>query len=133
MLTISRLNKSRLANWWWTVDKFPLGIILTIIFIGAFLVFSASPPVARTLIKNGHNISEYHFIKRQIVYLVTAVMIIFFISMQNLKTVRRLAILGYIGAFILTVATLFFGFEIKGSIRWISIFGITLQPSEFLP
>ncbi len=132
MLTISRLNKSRLANWWWTVDKFTLGIILTIIFIGAFLVFSASPPVARTLIKNGHNISEYHFIKRQIVYLITSVAIIFFMSMQNLKTVRRLAILGYVGAFILTFTTLFMGFEIKGSARWISIFGITLQPSEFI-
>lgn len=127
MFKISRLNKSRLANWWWTVDKVTLSIVLTIIFIGAFLVFSASPSVARTI-----NISdEYHFIKRQIVFIFISIAVIIFFSMQNLKTVRRLAVIGYLGAFALTLATLFMG-ETKGASRWISIFGISLQPSEFI-
>ena len=132
MFTISRLNKSRLSNWWWTVDKVTLGVILAIIFIGAFLVFSASPSVARTLINKGHNVSEYHFIKRQIVFIIISIAVMLFFSMQRLKTIRRLAVLGYVGAFVLMIATLFFGFETKGASRWISIFGITIQPSEFI-
>ena len=76
MFAISRLNKSRLANWWWTVDKVTLGIVLAIMFIGAFLVFSASIPVAQTLIRNGHHISEYHFIKQQLKFIPCAIIII---------------------------------------------------------
>ena len=132
MFAISRLNKSRLANWWWTVDKVTLGIVLAIMFIGAFLVFSASIPVAQTLIRNGHHISEYHFIKQQLKFIPCAIIIMIFLSMQNLKMIRRIAVLGSLGAFILTIATLFIGFETKGASRWISIFHFSLQPSEFI-
>ncbi len=132
MFAISRLNKSRLSNWWWTVDKVTLGMTLVLIFIGAFLVFSASPPVARTLINKGLGISEYHFIKRQIAFILISLGGMLFLSMLRLKTIRRLAILGYVGAIILTLATLFIGFETKGSSRWISILGVSIQPSEFL-
>ncbi len=127
MFAISRLNKSRLANWWWTVDKVTLSIVFAIIFIGAFLVFSASPSVARRI-----NVGDYHFIKRQIVFIAMSLFVVVFLSMQNLKTIRRLAVLGYIGALVLTVATLFLGFETKGASRWITIFGISIQPSEFI-
>ncbi|MBE6451262.1 MAG: cell division protein FtsW [Alphaproteobacteria bacterium] len=127
MFTISRLNKSRLANWWWTVDKVTLCIVFSIIFIGAFLVFSASPSVARTI-----NVDDYHFIKRQMLFIGVALFVIIFLSMQNLKTIRRLAVVGYVGALVLTLATLFIGFETKGASRWINLFGVSLQPSEFI-
>ncbi len=127
MFAISRLNKSRLANWWWTVDKVTLGMVLGLMFIGLFLVFSASPPVARTIHK-----PDYHFIIKQIPFVIMSVGIIIFLSILRLKTIRRLAILGYVGALILTLATIFIGFEAKGSSRWISLFGISIQPSEFL-
>lgn len=132
MFAFSRLNKGRLANWWWTVDKVTLSLVMIIVFIGAFLVFTASPPVARTLINKGHNISEYHFIKKQIVFIFASLGGMLFLSMLRLKTIRRLAVLGYVGALILTFATIFWGFETKGSSRWISLFGVQIQPSEFL-
>ena len=127
MFAISRLNKSRLANWWWTVDKVTLCIVLAIVFIGAFLVFSASPSVARTI-----HAGDYHYIKRQMVFIVAALFVLIFLSMQKLKTIRRLAIIGYVGAFVLTLATLFFGHETKGAARWLYIGGFSLQPSEFI-
>ncbi|MBR2299656.1 MAG: cell division protein FtsW [Alphaproteobacteria bacterium] len=127
MATFSRLSRSRIANWWWTVDKLTLALILLIIFIGAFLVFSASPAVART-----NNFSDYHFIKKQIVFIFAALLILFSTSMMRLKNIRRLAILGYIAFFILTIFTLFAGYQTKGASRWIRIFGLTLQPSEFI-
>lgn len=127
MLTISRLSKNRLSNWWWTVDKITLSLVLAIIFIGAFLVFSASPSVARTI-----GAPDYHFIKRQIVFILMSIGIILTLSMFKLKQIRRLAIVLYFLFFILIIMTHFVGYEIKGASRWIRIFGFSFQPSEFI-
>lgn len=127
MVTFSRLNKSAIANWWWTVDKITLALLMLTIFIGAFLVFSASPAVART-----NHFSDYHFIKKQVVFILIALVILFSVSMLRLKNIRRLSIVLYLLFFVLTFITLFAGYSTKGSSRWIRLLGFTLQPSEFL-
>lgn len=127
MFTFSRLSKSRLANWWWTVDKVTLSLTLVLIFIGAFLVFSASPSVARRI-----GFADYHFIKRQLLFIFISLFIIFALSLQRLKTIRRIAIIGYALTLILMMFTLFAGYETKGASRWIRLFGFSLQPSEFI-
>jgi cell division protein FtsW len=55
-----------------------------------------------------------------------------FLSMQNLKSIRRIALLGYVVTIVLMAATLFWGEETKGASRWIRIFGFSMQPSEFI-
>lgn len=127
MFAFSRLSKSRIANWWWTVDKVTLSLVLILIFIGAFLVFSASPSVARRI-----GYADYHFIKRQIVFILVSLVIIVALSMQRLKTIRRIAIIGYVLTLCLMALTLFMGYETKGASRWIRILGFSLQPSEFI-
>ncbi len=127
MALFSRLSKSRLANWWWTVDKITLSLLMLVIFIGAFLVFSASPSVART-----NNFADYYFIKKQIVFIIGALVILFSTSMMRLRNIRRLAIIGYLVFFALMIVTLFAGYSTKGASRWIRILGFTLQPSEFI-
>ncbi len=127
MFAFSRLSRSRLANWWWTVDKVTLSLTLVLIFIGAFLVFSASPSVARRI-----GFDDYHFIKRQIVFIGVSSLIILALSFQRLKTIRRIAIIGYVLTLLLMLITLFAGYETKGASRWIRIFGFSLQPSEFI-
>ena len=127
MILFSRNSRSTIANWWWTVDKILLGLILALVFIGIFLTCSASPAVANRI-----GVGSFHFVKKQAVFIPLALGVMFFISMQNLKFIRRTAILGYILTVILTVATLIWGQEIKGATRWIRIFGFPLQPSEFL-
>jgi len=127
VFAFSRLSRSRIANWWWTVDKVTLSLILILIFIGAFLVFSASPSVARTI-----DVADYHFIKRQIVFIFVSLGIIFVLSIQRLKTIRRIAIVGYVLTLMLMMLTLVAGFEAKGASRWIYICGFSLQPSEFI-
>jgi len=127
MVTFSRLSTSKLANWWWTVDKLTLSLLMLIIFIGAFLVFSASPAVARI-----NNFPDYHFIEKQVVFIFGALAILFSVSMMRLKNIRRLSIVCYIIFFLLMIVTLFAGYETKGASRWIRILGFTLQPSEFI-
>jgi cell division protein FtsW len=48
------------------------------------------------------------------------------------RNIRRLAILGGLAALVLTLATMMVGVEIKGARRWISLPGMSVQPSEFL-
>lgn len=127
MAMFSRLSRSRLANWWWTVDKLTLSLVMLIIFIGAFLVFSASPAVART-----NNFSDYHFIKKQVVFIAFALVILFSTSMMRLKNIRRMSIFCYVLFFVLMIFTLFAGYSTKGASRWIRVLGFTLQPSEFI-
>jgi cell division protein FtsW len=54
------------------------------------------------------------------------------VSLFSPRSIRRLAIIGCIVALALTAATMVIGVEIKGARRWISLPGLTVQPSEFL-
>lgn len=127
MISFSRNSRSIIANWWWTVDKVLLTLITAIIAIGIFLNFSASPAVANRI-----GVGSFHFVKRQMLFIPIAYGLMLFLSMQNLKTIRRVAIIGYIVTICLMILTLFWGEETKGASRWIRIFGFSLQPSEFI-
>ncbi len=127
MFTFSRNSRSQLANWWWTVDKVLLTLITILILIGIFLNFSASPAVARRI-----GADSFHFVKRQLVFIPLAIGLMLYLSMQNLRFIRRTAIIGYGIAMILMVLTLFWGEETKGASRWIRVLGFSLQPSEFI-
>lgn len=127
MFTFSRNSRSQIANWWWTVDKVLLTLITILILIGIFLNFSASPAVARRI-----GADSFHFVKRQLVFIPLAIGLMLYLSMQNLKFIRRTAIIGYGLAMILMVLTLFWGEETKGASRWIRVLGFSLQPSEFI-
>lgn len=95
--------------------------------IGIFLNFAASPAVARRI-----GFGSFHFVQRQIFFAPIAYCLMLFISMQRLRTIRRMAILGYIITLILLILTLLIGVENKGASRWIKILGFSLQPSEFI-
>ena len=127
MIAFSRNSRSIIANWWWTVDKVLLLLIGLIIVIGAFLNFSASPAVANRI-----GVGSFHFIKRQFFFLPIAAALMLFLSMQSLKTIRRTAVVGYVVTVALMIMTLFWGAEVKGAHRWISLGGFSLQPSEFV-
>ena len=127
MFSFSRNSRSQIANWWWTVDKVLLTLITVLIISGIFLNFSASPAVARRI-----GVDSFHFVKRQMVFIPLAIGIILYLSMQNLRFIRRTAIIGYIITMLLMVLALLWGEEIKGASRWIRIFGFSLQPSEFI-
>ncbi len=127
LFSFSRNSRSILSNWWWTVDKVLLALITIIIAIGIFLNFSASPAVAQRI-----GLGSFHFVKRQLFFLPIAYFIMVFLSMQRLKTIRRIAIIGFAATIVLMVLTLFWGDQTKGASRWITVLGFSLQPSEFI-
>lgn len=127
MVNFSRQSNNAIVKWWWTIDKVILFVSLALLAIGIILDITASPAVAR---RQGSD--DYFFIRKQIVYVLLSVGVIFSLSLFKLKTVRRISILGFIVLMALLVITDFWGFEVKGARRWISLPGMSLQPSEIL-
>mgnify|MGYP001326929889 CR=1 FL=1 len=127
MTTFSRADTSILGRWWWTVDRWALAAVAMLMFFGALLVLAASPAVAERIGLDRFALAQQHF-----AMLPLALALVFGISLLSPRNVRRLATLGFVGSLALTAMTLVAGNEIKGATRWVSIFGFSLQPSEFL-
>jgi cell division protein FtsW len=124
---VSRADRSALAEWWRTIDKAMLGAVLFLILCGLLLSFAASPSVAERI-----GADQFHFVKRHAFFLVPSVAILVVVSFFTPRQVRRAAIIVFAISIVLMIATLFVGEEVKGSRRWISIAGFTLQPSELM-
>jgi cell division protein FtsW len=98
-----------------------------LIGFGYIMMLAASPAVAERI-----GTSRETFILKQVVFLALAAVIVVLVSMLSPKEIRRLAIVGCVIALGLTAATMVIGMEIKGARRWISLPGMSIQPSEFL-
>jgi cell division protein FtsW len=127
MAVLSRADNSTLGRWWWTIDRWTLGAVGTLIGVGYIMMLAASPAVAERIGQ-----SRDIFILKQVVFLALAGAVVVGVSLLSPREVRRLALGGCILALLLTLFTMVSGVEIKGARRWISIPGMTLQPSEFL-
>ncbi len=126
-MALSRSDDSVLGRWWWTVDRWTLLAVGTLIGFGYVMMLAASPAVAERL----HQ-SRDVFILKQVVFLALAGLLVVGVSLLSPRGVWRLALFGCLAAVALTAATLVMGVEIKGARRWISVPGMTVQPSEFL-
>ena len=126
-MSFSREDRSRLAGWWFTVDRALLVAIF--ILIGAGLLFSlaASPAVA---LKKGF--SAYHFVERQVFFSALGAMILVVLSFFTPREARRFTIALLFVAVAGLVAVHVLGQEINGARRWLSLAGHSVQPSEFL-
>lgn len=121
-----RTDRSGISRWWWTVDKGMLLALLTLIVIGVGMVASASPAVAVRI-----GTSPTHFITRHIMFAIPAAAIMIFVSLLDHRLIRRLGSILFMSSIIMMVIVLFAGVDIKGAHRWVSLFGFSLQPSEF--
>ncbi len=128
MFSFARHSKSKISNWWWTVDKVTFSLVIFLIFIGAMLVLSASPSAAR---RDGLA-DSYAFIKKQGVFICMGLVLMIGVSMQSIRIIRRLAVLGFLCMFVCVVLTYVVGDATKGAARWIKFAGFSLQPSEFV-
>jgi cell division protein FtsW len=120
---VSRAERSPFADWWWTIDRWLLASLGALMVLGLVLTLAGSPPVAERL-----GLSTFHFVNRQVVYLIPAVMLMIATSFLSPRHVRRAALLVFCVGIGLVIAAILFGVEVKGAKRW--IFGV--QPSEFV-
>jgi cell division protein FtsW len=124
---MSRAERTVLGEWWWTIDRYLLFALGLLMVSGVVFSLAASPPVAERL-----GLGLFHFVNRQVIFLVPAAFVLLGVSFLNSREVRRLALFIFIGAWLAMVAALFIGPEIKGAHRWLFIGGVNVQPSEFV-
>jgi cell division protein FtsW len=123
----SRERKTPIAEWWWTIDKELLAAFVLLLAVGVVLSFAASPPVAERL-----GLGSWHFIIRQAIFAALALPVLIATSFLPHRA-ARFAALGLLAvSLVMLWLTLRFGVEVKGAKRWISAFGQTVQPSEFV-
>jgi cell division protein FtsW len=123
-----RSDRSPLGVWWWTVDRWMLGVIAILIAIGVTLAFAASPAAAARM-----NVGDpFHFAVRQCVFAAGAVIILVSVSMLDVQGIRRAAFFIWLAAIAVMVALPFMGHNAKGATRWLEFGGFSLQPSEFM-
>src|SRR6516225_4618502 len=124
---VSRVERTVFTDWWWTVDRLMLAALIALMLAGIILSLAASPPVAARL-----GLDPFYFVNRHVIYLVPAVAVMLGTSMLTPRQIRRIALVVFAVSFVMVIATLFFGAEIKGARRLLVILGINIQPSEFL-
>jgi cell division protein FtsW len=124
---VSRLDRGPVGNWWWTIDRWYLAAFLSLMLLGIVLSFAASPAVAVRI-----GLEPYHFVIRQIVFMVPALIAMIGVSFLDERQIRRLAIVMLVASLVLMVVALYFGVEVKGARRWVTLMGVSVQPSEFM-
>lgn len=116
-----------LRKWFLSIDRVLLASVFALIFIGAWVSVTLTPSVAVKL-----GFAPFHFAKLHLLVIPIAVLIMLITSAFPVKYIGKLSVIGYFVCLSLVICTLFWGAEIKGARRWLSIFGFSLQPSEFL-
>jgi len=124
---VSRTERTTFAAWWWTVDKLMLAALATLMLAGIVLSLAASPPVAARL-----GLDPFYFVNRHVMFLAPAFLVLIATSFLPPRQLRRLALVVFAVSLALVAATLWYGAEVKGARRWITLVGISVQPSEFL-
>ncbi|MDR0631399.1 MAG: putative lipid II flippase FtsW [Holosporales bacterium] len=122
-----RRDASVLGRWWWTVDHWLLWAVLMLVAIGIVLSVSASPCVATKI-----GASRYFFVKRHLLMVPLALGTMLCVSLLSPSNIRKLATIIFLIGILAMVCVLLWGQEIKGSKRWLSLFGVSIQPSEFV-
>jgi cell division protein FtsW len=126
-MSFARIDQSQVARWWWTVDRWSLAALGVLIGFGVVMSLAASPPVAERIGYDG-----LHFVRRHLAMLPLALGLMFAVSLQPPRTIRRIAVIGFGISLVLLALTFVVGVEIKGARRWINLPGLSLQPSEFI-
>ncbi len=124
-MRVSRSDRSRLGEWWFTVDRQLLGGVLALLAAGVLLSLAAGPTVAD---KKG--LAQYHFVERHVLFACFGLAVMTAVSLLHSAGIRRLSLLVFLGSIALMVLALLWGPEVNGARRWIRFASISLQPSE---
>ena len=123
----SRVERTHFGEWLWTVDRWLLGGVGLLMLCGILLGLAGSPPVAERI-----GLPTFHFVNRQVMYLVPAIIVLLATSFLSPRHVRRVGLIVFALGLLGVIGTLFIGADIKGARRWLQIGPLGIQPSEFL-
>lgn len=126
-MLIRRSDRGLMANWWFTVDRMLIMAVLLLMAAGVLFSMAASPPVAERI-----GLEPFHFFKRQLAYMLPAIVVLIGASFLEPRQARRVSLWAFVLGVVLMIAAIYFGPEIKGANRWVTIAGVNIQPSELV-
>lgn len=121
-------NKNNIfLRWWRGVDQQTMIALSILIGFSMMLVTTTSSAVAEKI-----GLTEHHFSSRQMIFLFIASVVVIALSSVEKKWVKRIGIVGFVVSIFSLVLVKFYGYEVKGAVRWMRIAGFSYQPSEFM-
>ena len=129
MINLSRSNTSLIAKWWRILDKQIFFCIIILLFLGLLVSFSSTSLIVSERLEQ----QSYYFFIKHFVFVLFSVLVLFFISIQEIKTIKKFLIPTFLFLLFLLLLVQLIGVEVKGSRRWLD-FGIfpRFQPIELL-
>jgi len=119
-------KNNRFIHWWRGVDQQIMIALSILIGFSLMLVTTTSAAVADKI-----GLTEHHFSSRQTIFLMIAAIIVIALSSIDKKWIKRIGITGFFISIVSLILVKFYGYEVKGAIRWMRIGGFSYQPSEF--
>src|SRR6201987_6012011 len=113
-MRFARIDQSPVGRGWWTVDRWSLAALAMLIGFGVVMSLAASPPVAERIGYDG-----LHFVRRHLAMLPLALSLMFAVSLQPPRTIRRIAVIGFGISLVLLALTFVVGVEIKAAGGWV--------------
>ena len=112
-----KVSEPVLPRWWRTIDRWSMTAIFALFGIGILLGLAASVPLAQ---RNGLDV--FFYVQRQVFFGSMGLAAMLGISMLPPAMVRRLGVLGFLGAFLALALLPVVGTDYgKGAVRWISM------------
>lgn len=124
-MRLTRADTSLLAEWWFTVDRALLAVLLALFGVGLALSLAASPAVA---VKKG--LTPFYFAERHFMFAGLGMLVMLAVSTLSPRAIRRIALALFLASLAMMAWALASGPEIKGARRWIHFAGHSFQPSE---
>ena len=113
-MTLSRADQSLLAQWWFTIDRVLLMAIFVTMAAGLVISLAASPSVA---VNKG--LPAFYFVQRHILFAAIGAILIMILSLQSPATIRRIALVLFVGSLAGLIAVQFWGVSANGAQRWL--------------
>ena len=120
------MRGSRSGNIWQQVDWLTIGFFLVLVFFGWLNIYGASYTFDQTSIVDFSNRAG-----KQFTWIIGSLVLGTVLLLIDYKTYDVLAYLAYGAMLLLLLATPFLAHDIKGSMSWISLGPVNLQPAEF--
>lgn len=115
-----------LSRWWRTVDRWTIFAMILLFAVGLLLALALPPPARASE-------QAFYYFERHLKIGLAAMVLMLGISILPPATVRRWAVLGLVVVLAVLMALPVIGTsQGMGAVRWLSVGGQSVQPSEFL-
>ena len=115
-------------KYWRNIDKQILFWFSLLFILGVFFSFSSTSILADERLDREY----YSFFQKHLLYAILSFCLMIFISFLNKDFIKKTFIPFFFIFFIMLCVVPFFGIEVKGAKRWLSLYFFNFQPVEFL-